>query len=391
MLMNLHSRQLAALGRPPIWARRCTAGLAIAATVSALAVLAAPAGAVTLPARPNCVGTSYQWTGDADGSSWTKAGNWQPNGVPGTCGGDSVVIGVEANIDDMPQTTLADLTVQPSAGSDGSLAGGPLTVTGQFEWDGGGLAASVTLPVGASGSIGGPANSKGVGDPGLGLPGKIDVFGALTLDDLSGTGGSLSLGGAGSQGLITVEAGATLTSTGSDDVNANCCGTTNGTLVNSGTVDVTDGQLTLAGAELQQSGAVQVAGGALLDMNAPLVFGAGSSYGGSGEMLLDLNARPATLAGNISLGSGFQLDLGPQACMDGSATISGAGSFLFTGGNLAAAVTIAKGTTMHVTGPGGKSLSTFACGSSQGQIINDGTIIDDQGSFSFGTTGTLDE
>jgi hypothetical protein len=293
----------------------------------------------------------------------------------------------------MPGITLASLTVDASAGSNGSLAGGPLTVTGHFEWDGGALAATVNLPVGATGTIAGPGNGKGIGDSGIGLPGQLNVSGTLQLSNLSGgpsgSPGSLFLGGLSSRGVVDVASGATLTSTGTDTVEAGCCGAQNGTLINGGTVDVTDGTLALSGAEFQQSNAVVVGSGALLDDDAPLTLGSGSSYSGAGRMLLDANADPAMLQGNISLGSGFQLELGPQACMDGTSTISGAGTLDFTGGNLAANLTIAKGTTMHVTGPAGKDMSTLSCGTTNGHVINDGTIVDDQGNFSFGGSGTL--
>jgi hypothetical protein len=331
------------------------------AAALALAGLTAGSASASAMSRLACSGTSYTWTGNGDASSWGNAKNWNPNGVPGACAADSVDIPIEANIAGMPTTTLASLTVDASAGSDGSLAGGTVTVTGHFELDGGALAATVDLPLGATGTIGGPGNSKGIGDSGIGLPGQINVSGTLELNDLSGTGGSLFLGGSGSRGVIDVASGATLTSTGTDNIDANCCDTQNGTLMNSGTVDVTDGTLGLFGAEFQQSSAVVVGSGALLDDDAPVTLASGSSYSGMGRMLLDLNARPAMLAGNISLGSGFNLELGPQACTEGTSTISGAGSFDFTGGNLTGHLTIAKGTTMHVTGPAGKDLSTFSC------------------------------
>ena len=107
-------------------------------------------------------------------------------------------------------------------------------------------------------------------------------------------------------------------------------------------------------------------------------------------MLLDLSAVPTTLGGTLSLGTGFHLDLGPQACLDGTGTITGAGSFDFTGGNLAATLTIAPGALMHVTGANGKDLSAFSCGTHDGKITNNGKIlVDHKGPLSLGQAGTI--
>jgi hypothetical protein len=344
-----------------------------------------------------CSPGSFTWTGNGDGASWGNSKNWNPSTrAPGSCTGvqDSVDIPTEANITGAPATRFANFTIDGTAGSDGTLTGGPITVTGLFTWDGSSLEATINLPAGSTGTIAGPGNNKGLGGGGLGVPGTLNVSGTLNLDDLSGNGqndGSLNLGAGIGQGLIHVQPGGALAATGENDLaGASCCGGSGvPTVMNQGTIDVTSGRLLLGAVELNQSGRVEAATGALLDADAPTQLESSSSYAGGGELLLDLGAFPSTIAGTLSLGTGFHLDLGPQACLQGAGTITGPGSFDFTGGNLAAALTIAKGALMHVTGPGGKDLRAFSCGTADGKITNDGRILVDQGMFSLGASGTV--
>jgi fibronectin-binding autotransporter adhesin len=380
--------------RPARLALRAGGALAF----GALAVGALAAGALTAApalaaptAAPACSGTSFTWTGMGDETSWSDATNWSPSGVPGSCAADSVDIPIEANITGAPAITLQNFTIDSTAGSDGTLTGGPLTVSGTFEWDGSSLETTVNLPAGSTGTIAGPANFKGLGGGGLGVPGTLNVSGTLNFSNLSGNGGDLNLGAGIGQGLIDVMPGGTLTAAGENDLaGVSCCGgTQNPTLENHGTIDVTSGRTLTGAVVMDQAGHVTAAAGAVLDADAPVTLANSSSYSGAGELLLDLSASPATISGTLSLGTGFHLDLGPQACLQGSGTITGPGSFDFTGGDLAAGLTIAKGAVMHVTGPGGKDLRAFSCGTADGKVTNKGKILVDQGSLSLGGTGTI--
>jgi hypothetical protein len=369
--------------------RRAWIGILALSAGCAIGTFAAgPASAAPVTAH-SCSGTSFTWTGHGDGTSWGDASNWNPSSVPGTC--DSVGIPIEANITGAPAVSLDNFTIDASAGSDGTLTGGPLTVTGHFEWDGGSLAATVNLPAGSTGTIAGPANIKGLGSGGAGLPGALNVSGSLTLDDASGSNGNIGLGAGGSQGVITVEHGGTLTATGENDVDGTTCcsGTELPTLVNDGTIDVTGGQLFTEGVVFGQAGHVTVATGALLDADSPVQFGTSTSYSGAGELLLDTASSPDPLDGTLSLGKGFDLDLGPQACLDGTGTITGKGGFDFTGGELTAALTIAAGATMDVTGSGGQNLNDRDCGTANGTITNNGKILVQGSTLSFGASGTI--
>jgi hypothetical protein len=374
--MGLTRYQRALAGIAALWAG-CAVGLFAAGPASA-----APATA--------CTPETFMWTGGGNGSSWGNAMNWYPNGIPGSCA--IIVIPKEANITGMPKDKFTDFLITSGAGSDGTLAGGPITVTGDFEWDGSSLETTVNLPKGSQGTIAGPGNSKGLGGGGLDIPGAINVSGSLTLDDAGGAGGFVELGsGTPSQGIIRVEHGGKLTAAGPNELlGASCCsGTGVPTLVNDGTIDVTSGRLFTDGVVLDQAGRVSAAAGAVLDTDSPTTLGNATSYTGAGELLLDLGANPSTLDGTLSLGKGFDLDLGPQACLDGTGTITGKGSFDFTGGELAAALTLAPGASMDVTGSGGQDLNDLSCGTADGTITNNGKILVDQATLSLGASGTI--
>src|SRR5215469_828714 len=141
--------------------QRLWTGLLALSAACAMGVFATGTASATPVAAHRCSGTSYTWTGNDDGASWGDAKNWDPNGDPGSCSADSVDIPIEANITGAPAVTLQNFTTDSSAGSDGTLVGGPLTVTGHFEWDGSSLGATVNIPAGATGTIAGPANVKG--------------------------------------------------------------------------------------------------------------------------------------------------------------------------------------------------------------------------------------
>src|SRR5579872_5715821 len=324
-----------------------------------------------------CSGASFTWTGNGGDSSWADAKNWNPSTrAPGSCSGDSVDIPVEANIIGMPNTTLANLTIDASAGNDGTLGGGPVTITGSLTWDAGSIDATVTVPRGATGSISGPATDKSLGSGLVGLPGRLNTYGTLALANLSGSGGRFGLGAGASRGLITVEPDGTLSAHGSNEIDGtSCCGGTNvPTVENKGTIDVTSGDLILSAALFHQLGHTQVAAHSMINAQAPVDLGPGSSYAGSGEVLVNQGAFPSTVSGTLDLEAGSHLDLGAQACLAGSGTITGPGSFDFSGGDLAAKLTIAAGAQMNVIGPGPKDLRAFGCGTADGQITNRGSL-----------------
>jgi fibronectin-binding autotransporter adhesin len=357
------------------------AGSVAAACIAAVG----PSGAWASAIRASCAGTSFTWTGLGDGASWSNAKNWNPNGTPGGCSADSVTIPVEANITGVPPVELMDFIVTSGAGSDGTLEGGPVTVSRDFEWDGSTLAATINLPAGSHGTVAGPGNFKGLGGGGLGKPGRLNVSGTLTLDNLSGTAtGTLRLGAGISQGVIDVQRRGVLKSVGQDNLGgASCCaGQNNPTLINTGQIQVLSGRVDTEAIVASDVGRVDIAARSLFDVDGPISLSNKSSYSGPGRMLLA--SFPNSVNGTISIGKGFALELGAQACLDGTATITGGGTFDFSGGYLPARLTIARGTAMDVTGPGFKDMSTFACGTSPGNIVVAGQMVVDQGTLGLG-------
>jgi hypothetical protein len=104
--------------------------------MAAAGTLAAGTGVLTaallMPAAASA-SSSQTWTGGGDGSSWTDAMNWASNSVPAN--GDSVTIPAvrfpaRTVVNGMPAgTQLQDLTM-----TDASLAGGDVSVAGDFSW-----------------------------------------------------------------------------------------------------------------------------------------------------------------------------------------------------------------------------------------------------------------
>jgi hypothetical protein len=373
--------------------RACVVMSLLTTTTTISLAIGSSAALASAAAAPRCAGTAFTWTGKGDATSWTQAKNWMPStGTPGACSEDSVQIPIEANITAVPPVTLSALSVSPSAGSDGTLVGGPITVTGHFQWDASTFDATINLPAGSTAEVGGPGVFKGLGGGGLGKPGRLNVAGSLTLNNLSGAGSStLGLGAGISQGVLDIQRTGVLTSIGQDTIaGASCCaGTRNPTFTNTGQIRVRSGRLFAGGVKVSQLGKLDVAAASLFDVGTPTVLGADSLYTGAGRMLFDLGAFPSTIEGKLTLGRGFNLVLGPQACLDGSGTIAGAGTFDFTGGSLPARLTIARGAFMRVTGPGSKDLSIFSCGTTPGSLVDSGRLLVDEGTLSLGGKGSI--
>ena len=104
---------------------RFASGLAAVVTAGLLA------GGLLVPVAAFAAG-SETWSGNGDGHSWTDAGNWS-GGVPAS--GDNVTIAptgtqTAPSVTNVPDgTSLGDLTL-----TNASLAGGTVTVNGDFTW-----------------------------------------------------------------------------------------------------------------------------------------------------------------------------------------------------------------------------------------------------------------
>lgn len=309
------------------------------------ALMAAPARAAG--------GTSYTWVGNsvtagADNHSWSDQRNWDPVGVPGD--GDSVTIEQPgpgdcfAHVDAVPTVSLVDFTLLQNPGlCTTSVTGGAITVTGTFTWNGAELATPTT--VSSTGTISGSNGEQGT------LAADLDVTGAISLTSLTGPG-ALTLD-AGK--TLTIEPGASLESSGTNDIGGSACCTTPAKIHNLGTIAVDGGTLSLSAAQLDQWATVATtSGGTLVTSNGPVTTDSAGSYTGNGTWQL-LDRSTANFAGTQTLGHDFVIDYGGltstfSSTLSGAATLAGTGTFSWTGGRIEAALTIAHGTRMVVNG-----------------------------------------
>jgi hypothetical protein len=302
--------------------------------------------------------------------------------------------------------TLYDTTNTVSSGgvfllSAATIAGtGTITGPGTFRWTGGTLAGTQTISAGTTLEVSGSANKTldasaqlihhGNGTwSGAGL-----VYGETgsvwlntgTLDAQSPAG--LEPYGSGASTLFRNEG--TLRKSGTDTtVFANDA---NGArLENRGTVEVSGGLLQLAGGGSHSNGLFAVSSGAQL--NFPYyghalqagarmeIAGTASVTGGGGLTLYD--TTNTVLSGGVFLLS--------AATVAGTGTITGPGTFRWTGGTLAGTQTILAGTACEISGAASKYLATSAQFVSHGDTVwrDAGFLYCNAGSL-WRNTGTVD-
>ena len=332
---------------------------AICLLLSSPILFAATPAVAHAVALDNCSGTSYSWTDKDNTNSWTDPGNWDPGGVPGDCAQDSASIQPNPN-DAFPtmvvpaNTTLQSLSLS-TPGNQGwvTLSDGSLKITGSFSWSGYG---TISTPVTAGGSA-----SVTISDNDnkliLSPDGTTQVnFSLAGVTTVSGTGLALSGSGANiiNTGTFNLAPGAMITS-------QDCC-VSLATFVNKGTVAVAGsplggGKATLEGMAFNNgaTGKVTIGTGAVLELQvAPSTLAAGVSVGGGGTLLADNNAN-ITLGGAVSLADGTTFALGLDqynagGTLSGAGTLRGDGTFSWTGGTLAADLTVARPVKTSITG-----------------------------------------
>jgi hypothetical protein len=333
---------------------------------AALAAAAAALGLALLPAAPAHAATTYTFTGafdsvTADHHTWGDAENWSPNGVPGN--GDSVVVqdvpGHTVHVDDVPDVTLASLTVSGADDTRLGAGGETLTVTGSFAWSGGQLRPDLVLAPGASGTVAsGPAKQ---------LWGNLVVGGTLTLDNTGDRAVQIE-----EHHQVQVQPGGRLVSTGSSGLTYDACCAAPDKVVNHGTIDVTSGQLTLEKIELDQLARLHVAGGAVLHGSGLARLGGGATYDGPGTLLIDGTDRPSPdpahpdavqggvlVSGTNTLTNGFRLVAGADSELTGVGTLDGAGSVVLQSAAVYAALALGPGVDLDVAPGPASSLGVW--------------------------------
>lgn len=369
--------------------------------LSLVAAAALAAAFAVAPSADATTGTSYVWSGGStggDNTSWSDANNWTPGGVPGD--GDSVSIDSPdashqtAHVTAVPTVTLVAFSISQNPNRLGvSITGGAITVSGSFTWNGGVISTPVTLEASSVATISG-SNSR-LDE----LAANLTVAGSITLSGLTGSGasdtGALRID---DPHTVTVEAGATLTSAGPNNVTEHACCVTPAKVINHGTVTADSGDLTVSGVEFDQHGTLHASSGArLVTMNAPLTAASGAHYTGSGGWLIE-SVPSAKLIGTQTLGSAFHLEFGglavdSGALLGGTATFAGTGTIDWTGGTIEGNFTIGHGVHMQVsgahTGNGHRVLSgdDELSGGIPATVTNHGTMVFANGA----TVGTAAE
>ncbi|HET7017319.1 MAG TPA: hypothetical protein VFI65_25575 [Streptosporangiaceae bacterium] len=283
---------------------------------------------------------SETWSGLGDGHTWGDAMNWS-GGVPQN--GDSVTIApgsqTAPSVTDMPSSTsLKNLTLTNS-----SLAGGDVTVNGDFTWSvsTGQNVLNTTLDVVGSATISGA--------------GKKISFGKLTFEgntEVSGTGLlETEFGGAAitNAGRFQIDPGAS--------VEANACCSNPNKFISTGILAVpasSGGIATLGFMGLTMGGAVIVGKGSTLDVvSGPASFKSGIAVDNGGTLTFD-QGETVKLAPNVSIDKNTTVQLTGNAAFTGTGGFGGTGTFLWTGGHVEGNLTVGPSVTTTMSGAGTK-------------------------------------
>jgi hypothetical protein len=291
---------------------------------------------------------------------------------------------------------LANLSVSenPSRLTVSVEAGGNLTVTNSFSWNGGAIKSPVTLDTFATGTISGSNQRLSTLAADMTVKGSLTLSGVIDDDGVGPHDGELKIN---DPKVLHVASGATLTSAGTNTITFAACCVTPAKVVNDGTLVVNGGDLEIAAVELDQNGTLDAqSGGRLVTDRAPVAATTGSNYTGAGGWLVSNGAGNVTvLAGTQTLGPNFHLELGglsvnSGATLAGTATFAGTGTIDWTGGTIAGAFTIGHGIDVNASGVhtdnGRRLLSGASNPSGTPTLTNHGTMVFDQGATVSTTT-----
>jgi hypothetical protein len=312
----------------------------LAVAISAALVV----GCLTTPVAALAQRTATDtWTGAGDETSWTDAMNWSA-GVPQS--GDSVTIAPTEDtpmpdVTEAPSVSLQDLSL-----SDASLSGGGFTVAGDFAWN---VDAKQQDVLSGSLTVQGSATFSGAGQKDSQSPmtfdGGTDVTGGLLMTE--DTGAAIT-----NTGTFTISPGAT--------VQADVCCVAQDDFVNDGTLaaPAASGTATLGWMNLKDDGSVTVGSGDRLQVTiGPVELKPGSGIGGGGTLDFDQDAS-VVLASGISIAAGSTVELAGGAQFTGTGSLTGAGRFRWTGGTVAANLTVGKSVSTIISGKSAKEVAS---------------------------------
>lgn len=102
---------------------------------------------VVLAATTAHAATIYTWTGEQT-SQWGNPQNWSPQGIPGNGDGVSLAArpaGSHSTIENVPDVTLSQLTVQGDPNTGVSFSGTGHVIVGNLQWTGGAINVDLTV------------------------------------------------------------------------------------------------------------------------------------------------------------------------------------------------------------------------------------------------------
>ena len=284
---------------------------------------------------------SETWTGNGDGHSWGDAMNWN-GGVPAN--GDSVTIAptgsqVSPSVTNMPSSTsLQDLTL-----TNASLAGGDVTVTGDFTWS----VSTAQNVLNSELDVVGSATISGAG--------KKITFDKTTFEGNTEVSGS---------GLLETEfGGAAITNKGRFQIDpgaaveANACCANPNKFISTGLLAVpasSGGTATLGFMGLSIGGSVIVGKGSTLDVvSGPASFSPGIAVDNGGTLAFD-QGETVKLAAGVAITHGTTVQLTGNAAFTGTGGFVGTGTFLWTGGHVEGNLNIGSSVFTTISGTGAK-------------------------------------
>jgi hypothetical protein len=302
-----------------------------------------------VPSQGALAATSYTWSGNADGHTWTNQKNWNPSsGTPQD--GDTVTIDGNWTINSVPTISLVSLSLSgpEMIGNSGPVLVGPnSTITTQvLNWSGRGrVAASIVVnQLGQLSNITAPGPILDNGSTALGNPPVTFTNNGVVIQ--TGTFGLSPGAGAGprilNEGKWSAVGGTTIGS-------GSCCGDSTGTIENDGTVAVT-GKLVLDHAKFVAQhnseleglpGTLEVRGG-LAQLAGPW------SVNGGAKLELTSNAK-VNIGGTTKVGGEIQQE--DTSEIQGTGIFDGRGKYRWLGGRILGNLTIGSNLTGVIEGP----------------------------------------
>ena len=283
------------------------------------------------------------WTGGARTSTWSDKDNWGGSAPPRD--GDDVTIAGDRFDVPTPQAPggfrFGDLTLRGVG-----VSGGPVTVSGSFNWSGGALQTS--LEAAGTGTV--TTSAASTADPPLLLRGvTLTVSGALSVTG----GGQLQMAEA--AGLVVTG------SLGLQDAGLRHTGGAPATVQNRGALTVSGRPLLSGGVldvvhrgalTLSAGAALRVAGGATLHLAGGTLAGTGRLLvGEAGGGTLSTEAATTAPAGlTVELAADGTATPLPDVPVATSPALTVAGTFAHTGGQLQSRVVLATAATWRVSG-----------------------------------------